>query len=122
MSDFNQIRALDRLPKVSVIRLREEVGGRIGGLRSGSGFAADLTFNANVHPTTPAQMRMLTAGEEVHGAITIYTDKDLRTSKTRGQNADRLDVRGQRYKVVKELDWIGQGFRIFIAGTEAETT
>lgn len=113
---FNLGRALSVLPKAKLTRMREEVGGRVGGLRVSGGFES-YEFRANVQPTTPQQMSMLDGGEHIDGAISIYTKEDLRTSQADGDQADRIVHESEWFKVVQRLNWSGQGFRIYIAGT-----
>jgi hypothetical protein len=115
--NLNMMPALRVLPKSRLVRFREQVGGRIGGLRSGGGFQSDLEFRASVQPTTPQQMSMIEGGEHIEGAISVYTNEDLRTSQVNGDQADRLLFNGEWFKIVQRLNWGGQGFSIYVAGT-----
>lgn len=114
---FSLKRALSVLPKATLVRYREDVGARIGGLRASGGFHDNLQFKANVQPTTPQQMKMIEGGEHVEGAISIYTTEELRTSHSDGDQADRIVHDGEWFKVVQRINWGGQGFRIYVAGT-----
>jgi len=112
--------ALKALPVDHLDCFRDVGGGRVAGFRERTGFEGKTTtFRAHVQPTTPQQMRFLrgAGGEEVDEAITIYTKQDLKVTDDKlGLEADRVDYRGKRYKIISAFDWSGQGFRTYIAG------
>ncbi len=111
-------RALAALPIDRLDRFRDVGGGRVAGFRERTGFDGErTTFAAHVQPSTPQQMRFLPGGEEVDEAITIHTRHELlATNDKLGLEADRIDYRGKRYKILSAFDWSGQGFRTYIAG------
>lgn len=110
--------ALRALPADRLDCLRDTGGGRVAGFRERTGFESQVKgFRAHVQPTTPQQMRFIIGGEEITGAITIWTKQELLpTNDQLGLEADRVDYRGTRYKVVAAFDWSGQGMRTYIAG------
>ena len=121
MGRFSMTRALTALPQETVTRLRESSGDRIGGFRSGTGFEGTYEFKAHVQTVSAhsvAHMQLLDGGEHVGDAIHIFTKEDLRPSESVGsKQADRVMRLGKFYKVLRQLEWTEQGFRMFVCGS-----
>lgn len=116
MVDFSLADVVNELPRSAMTLFRESQGATINGRRRPGG-KTSASFSGHVQPTTPKELQHIEGGENIEGAITIYTGTVLQTTNDiLGTLADHVEHNGQRYKVKSAADWSGQGFRTFIAG------
>ena len=117
MADFSLAQVIMQLPQVTCVLLRPSQDALVKGYRQGAGEETATDFRAHVQPTKPAELRKIEGGESIESAITIWTKTELRTTDDDlGNEADRVDYRSKRYKIISAADWSGQGFREFIGG------
>lgn len=120
MADFSLASVIMQLPQVTCILFRPSQDAIVKGFRQGAGEETATNFSAHVQPTKPAELRKIEGGESVESAISLWTNTVLRTADDNAESeADRVECRGKRYKIISAADWSGQGFRKFIGGEVA---
>lgn len=120
MADFSLASVIMQLPQVTCVLFRPSQGALVKGFRQPPGEETATNFSAHVQPTKPAELRKIEGGESVESAISLWTNTELRTADDDLENeADRVEYRSKRYKIISAADWSGQGFRKFIGGEVA---
>lgn len=120
MADFSLAQVIQELPQVTCVLFRPSQDALVKGYRQGAGEETATNFSAHVQPTKPAEIRKIEGGESIESAISIWTNTELRTADDNlGFEADLVEYRSKRYKVISAADWSGQGFRKFIGGEVA---
>ena len=120
MSEFSLSQVIQTLPQSTLHLQRPSFTAITQGRREPIGETLNLSFAAHVQPTKPSEIKRIAGGESIESAITIWTETELQTANgVDGQEADLVDYRGRRYKIISAADWSGQGFRTFIGGEVA---
>ena len=115
---LNMAAALAVMPKTSIRVFRPLAGARVDGFWMDPGQMEPIQgVTAIVQPSTPEEMALIAGGESIDAAVTIYTTHQLLVADdVKGRQADEVLYQDERWKLIQETDWSGQGFRKFIAG------
>lgn len=83
---------------------RTAPGSYVGGVWQ-EGAPSSFTIKASVHPASGKDLETLPEGKRQGGAYKIITDAVLVTIDEGSQNADQVEIGGQRYEVTQRADW-----------------
>lgn len=83
---------------------RTAPGAYVGGIWQ-EGAPSSFTIKASVHPANGKDLETLPEGKREGGAYKLITDAVLNTVVENSQNADQLEISGERYEITQRVDW-----------------
>jgi len=77
----------------------------------------EFQTRGSIQPATDDEIQLLPEGTRSDGAVSIWTECDLKIGSLRDQEPDHVLFNGIEYEVRAEADWFHHGaFRRYVAG------